>query len=160
MANISIKEPRKIELSFEKRTTGNGLCKIKMKDRQVSIPAGTYRLVYGVPRKFWPAPTPKGGIVFVENYEYELEKVVTGGFLQNLRKDYAKLGWDYRESLEIKGQFDPDGACWKQGAEALFLDPVTGVTLTVGLPQWRFTLYEGDLLYNSLGKLIFNTNES
>ncbi|RMH61264.1 MAG: hypothetical protein D6677_12175 [Calditrichaeota bacterium] len=154
-----MEEPQKLNLDFVLDANGNRVCTLCIQQRDFVIHAGSYRLVYGVPRKFWPAPTPNGGIVFVENYEYELGKVVNNGFLQNLKRDYDKLGWGYRESFEISGQFDPEGACWKQGARALFHDPGTGSVTTVALPQWRFTLYEGDLLYDSLGRLISAWNE-
>ncbi len=154
MRSISLKEPRKLDLTFEKRSTGKYVCRAKIKKGKISIPAGEYRLIYGVPRKLWPSPSPSGGIVLVENYEYELMTVMEKGFLKKVMADYQKLGWSCREALEIRGQFDPKDACWKQGAEALFRIPETGATSLVGLPQWRFTLYEGDKLFDASGELV------
>lgn len=154
MPSTSLKEPRKLELTFEKRSKGKNVCKAKIRREKISIPAGEYRLIYGVPRKLWPTPSPKGGIVLVENYEYELNSVMEKGFLKKVMSDYQKLGWGYREALEIKGQFDPANACWKQGAEVPFRIPETGATSLVELPQWRFTLYEGDKLFDASGTLV------
>lgn len=154
MAITSRKEPRKLELAFEERATGKHLCKVKMRGRRISIPEGEYRLVYGVPRKLWPVPSPKGGIILVENYEYELNTVMKEGFLKKVMADYKKLDWGRREALEIKGQFDPENGSWEQGAEALFRIPETGGTSLVGLPQWRFALYEGDKLFDAAGALV------
>lgn len=154
MTRISQKEPRKLELTFEKRATGKYLCKAKTRGRRVAIAEGKYRLVYGVPRKLWPVPSPKGGIILVENYEYELNTVMEEGFLKKVMTDYQKLGWGRREALEIQGQFDPENSSWEQGAEVLFRIPETGATSLVGLPQWRFTLYEGDRLFDASGALV------
>ena len=130
--------------------------KVFTKEGIVKVTSGNYKLVYGVPRKMWPVPTPNRGIGFKENYEYELRKKMDPKIFQSMVDDYKKANLQLLEAYEIEGYFDPDGTYWHKGAKIKMRD-FKGQMTTIEVPDWRFSIYEGDKLYTLDGELVFST---
>jgi len=112
---------------------------------------GTYKLVYGVPRKVWPMGQGKAMQLY-EYYEYELKEQGKESIIDRFKQENLQP----LEAYEIEGYFDSDSCCWKEGAKMKLKDLRTGKIMTVALSNWTFSLYDGDELYTPDGKLVLS----
>lgn len=151
-----MQEPKKYPTFADEGPNGQPIARVVTKQGFIPMSAGFYRLVCGVPRKLWSLQI-EGQAGLLEAYVYELK--------EKIRQELSYELYDIRtvtnrvqpaEVYEIEGYFDSDGCYWPAGAKAKVRWPLTGGFETIDLPDWRFSLYEGDKLYRQNGELILS----
>ena len=146
-------EPKKLSTFGDEGPNGKPIVRVVTNAGHVPIGAGFYRLVCGVPRKFWSLGSGDGAGL-LEAYRYEVVEKIKTDLGTELEDESSLDRVRPAEALEIEGRFDPDGNYWPAGAHAKVRWPLTGTIGTIDLPDWRFTLYEGDRLYRPDGELV------
>lgn len=116
------------------------------------LPSGRYKLVHGVPRKYWPV-TIEGKRHIIDAYRYEVEARMLEEYGHPLKDKTALDRVSPIEAFEIEGFFEHDGCYWPAGAIARIRRPGDVEIENFVLPDWRFRLYEKDQILNDNGLL-------
>ena len=143
-----MQEPKKYTIISDEGPNNKTICRVLTNQGWFPIFAGYYKLVCGVPRKWWPLPDEEEGhFATFEAYRYELKDKIKRDLDVELVDGQPSDTIETAEVYEFEGQFDPEGIYWPQGAKAKVRFPGKTESDTIELVDWRFELYEGDKLY-------------